>query len=189
MKHFIITYENNLDFARETSDILKRDWDIDCEIIVGHTIGGKYHRTNVLTYNWIDFILPRAMQCDEDVIIFEDDIRLVKSIEIPECDVYWFGYRKGRLTNKRPYITGTQGLFFKKHILLELYDNFNGRKRKCHTDYALSQFCCGVMEKYHIEQPKLSLCYEQDHTSLISMDDWSKFSKPPKVKKDNLTKS
>ena len=52
MKHFIITYENNLDFARETSDILKRDWDIDCEIIVGHTIGGKYHRTNVLISDW-----------------------------------------------------------------------------------------------------------------------------------------
>tara|TARA_R110002074_G_scaffold302247_1_gene473531 strand:- start:815 stop:1384 length:570 start_codon:yes stop_codon:yes gene_type:complete len=189
MKHFIITYENNLDFARETSDILKRDWDIDCEIIVGHTIGGKYHRTNVIMYNWIDFILPRAMQCEEDVIIFEDDIRLVKSIEIPDCDVYWFGFRKGRLTNKRPYITGTQGIFFKKNILSELYDNFNARKRKCQIDYGMSQFCCGVMEKYKIEQPKLSLCYEQEHTSLISMDDWSKFTTPPKVKKDNLTKS
>ena len=180
MKHYIITYENNLPFANETSQILKDKWGIDCEIIVGHTIGGIYQRTNVLMYNWIDFILPKAMWEGEDVIIFEDDIRLIKSINVPICDVYWFGFRRGRLENKKPYITGTQGMFFKKEVLSDCYDNFNTRKRKCQIDYGMSQFCCGVAKKYNIQQPKSSYCYEQEHTSLISLDDWSKFSKPPK---------
>tara|TARA_R110000803_G_scaffold64838_1_gene125963 strand:- start:709 stop:1257 length:549 start_codon:yes stop_codon:yes gene_type:complete len=176
MKHFIITYEDNLQFANETNQILKDKWNIDCEIIVGHKLSEKHTRTQVLMWNWIDFVLPKGIANDDDVIVFEDDIRLVEAIIVPDCDMYWFGYRRGKLTNKRPYITGTQGIYFKKHILSELYDNFNNRKRKCHLDFGMSQFCCGVMDKYKIEQSKLSLCYEQEHTSLISMDDWSKYS-------------
>ena len=62
MKYFMITHKENFDFAIATKYILATDWDIDCEIIIGHTIGDKYPRTGVLHHNWIDYVLPKCIE-------------------------------------------------------------------------------------------------------------------------------
>lgn len=181
MKQFIITYEDNLDFARQTKFMMKQQYDIEPEIIVGNKIDDINSRTQVCMSNWIDHILPKAIECGEDVIIYEDDVRLTKSLkDLPfDCnDIVWFGFRRGRLEHKRQSITGTQSLYIKKEVLQDIYDNFLSYKKKIHLDNAFSKFCVKFSKKYKIYQPKLSYCYEQPHTSLISLDDWSTYSCP-----------
>ena len=161
MKQFIITYEDNLDFARQTKFMMKQQYDIEPEIIVGNKIDDINSRTQVMMSNWIDHILPKAIECSEDVIIYEDDVRLTKSLkDLPfDCnDIVWFGFRR------------------------DIYDNFLSYKKKIHLDNAFSKFCVKFSKKYKIYQPKLSYCYEQPHTSLISLDDWSTYSSPLRVR-------
>ena len=59
MKQFIITYEDNLDFAKETQLTMKQEYDIDAEIVVGNKIDETHKRTQVCMSNWIDHILPK----------------------------------------------------------------------------------------------------------------------------------
>ena len=181
MKYFILTHKNNIDFAKQTQEYFK-NIGIDTELIVGETIDNeKYTRTTVLMWNWIQALLPKCIECNEHVCIFEDDCRIVKPLcDLPfdDYDIIWFGYRKGRLEHKRKTITGTQAIYFKKEVLKDLYDNFNQRKRKIHLDNGMSQFCVKIMDKYKIKQPKLSYCYEEEHESLISLDNWRTYTKP-----------
>ena len=180
MKYFLITHQENFDFAIATKYILATDWDIDAEIIVGHTISDKYPRTGVLHHNWIDYVLPKCIESGESCIVFEDDVRLKQNIQdLPydDFDLIWFGFRRGKLTNKNHRVTGTQGLYLSKDILKDVYDNFIQYKRKIHLDHLVSKFCMEFIDKYRITQTKLSYCYEKEHDSLISLDDWSKYTK------------
>ena len=96
MKQFIITYEDNLDFAKETQLTMKQQHDIDAEIIVGDKIDETHKRTQVVMLNWINHILPKAIECDEDVIIYEDDVLLTKSLDdlpFESNDIVWFRFR------------------------------------------------------------------------------------------------
>ena len=176
MKTLIITYKDNLEFAKETARVLKNDWNIDSELIIGHKIGGQYTRTNVIMQNWCDFLGEE----EDTTMVLDDDVRFVKDpMDIDfNIDVNWIGFRRGRLENKRPFITGSQAVVFKKGVLKEVVRDFASKKKKIHLDYGLSRFL--VKNKYSIFQPKLSYCYEADHQSLISLDNWSQYTKPPK---------
>jgi hypothetical protein len=180
---FIITYQDNLLFAKETQRILKETWNIESEIIIGHKIDNdKYKRTGVLMHNWCDFLIPQATKSKcSHIMVLDDDVRFVKNpneIHL-DHDVNWIGFRRGRLENKRPFITGSQAVVFKKDILTDIYDNFSSKKKKIHLDYGLSRFLTINKNKYKIFQPKLSYAYEKDHESLISLDKWKQYTKPP----------
>lgn len=180
----LLTYQDNIPFAEETQRVLKEKWDLDAEIIIGYMINNeKYTRTTVVMEGWCDFLLPRALSSDEERIMFiEDDVRFVRDPrEFDEsADADWIGFRRGRLTNKRPFITGIQAIVFKREVLPLIYDNFVIKKKKIQIDYGLSKVLKQFENKIKIHQPKLSYCYEQEHTSLISLDKWSQYTKPPK---------
>ena len=78
MKTLIITYKDNLEFAEETAVVLKNDWNIESEIIIGHKIGGQYTRTNVIMHNWCDFIEGG----EDTTMVLDDDVRFVKILWI-----------------------------------------------------------------------------------------------------------
>jgi len=184
MKKFMISYMDNMNFAFQTKFMLDKHIDggiTDVKILFGNKIDDiKYKKNDVLMWNWIEKILPIAMECDDDILIMEDDVRFGKSLmdmPIDDYDICWIGFRRGRLEHKKQRITGTQCLYIKKHVLKDIYDNFCSYKRKIHVDHALSKFCVANEKKYKVYQPKLSYCYEQEHTSLISLDNWSKYTK------------
>lgn len=179
MKTFIITYKDNLQFAEETAAILKNDWNIESELLIGHKIGDKYTRTNVIMHNWCDFI--EVGECGESTMILDDDVRFVKDpMDIDfDNDVNWIGFRRGRLENKKPFITGSQAVVFKPGVLRDIIKDFSSKKKKIQIDYGLSKFLVKNKNKYSIFQPKVSYAYEQDHESLISLDKWKQYTKPP----------
>jgi len=181
MKKFMISYMDNMNFAFQTKFMLDRIGITDTKILFGNKIDDiKYKKNQVCMWNWIEKILPIAMECDDDILIMEDDVRFSKSlmdVPIDDYDICWIGFRRGRLENKRQRITGSQCLYIKKHVLKDIYDNFCSYKRKIHVDHALSKFCVANEKKYKVYQPKLSYIYEQEHTSLISKDNWSQYTK------------
>ena len=181
MKCYITSYHDNIDFAFTTKFILQKDWNIETWLILGNKIDNdKYTRTNVVHWNWLEHILPELIKCDDDVIVFEDDVRLVKPLDdlpFDDYDIIWLGFRRGRLEHKKKTITGLQGIYFKKEVLQDLKDNFNSYKKKIHADNCMSKFCCEFMEKYKVYQPKLSYVYEKEHESKISLDNWSMYTK------------
>jgi len=188
MKYFIITYENNLDFAEKTKLIMNKNFELDPEIIVGNSIDEVNKRTQVCMSNWVDHILPKAIESKEDIIVFEDDVRLIKPIhtlQFDDYDIIWFGYRRGRLEQKKKAICGTQALYIKKEVLKDLYDNFLNYKKYIHVDRAFSKFCIQFQNKYKINQTKLSYVYEEQHTSLISLDKWDQYTKPHNTNNNN----
>jgi hypothetical protein len=181
MKYFILTYEDNLDFALQTKYILSYDWDIDAEIIVGHKIDNeKYTISSVIIHNWVEFVLPKCLQSGDDCIIFEDDVRLGKSLDdlpFKQNDIVWFGYRG----INHAHIVGTQGVYFNRQVLKNVYDNFKTRN-PVQIDFALTKFIRRKDTQHlKIHIPKLSYCYEKEHISLISkQEDWiGKFTKNP----------
>ena len=184
MKTFIVSYFENLEFALTTKFIMKKDWNIESWLILGNKIDNdKYTRTNVLHWNWIEHILPELIKCNDDVIVMEDDVRLTKELdELPfdDYDICWFGFRRGRLEQKKQRITGTQGIYFKKEVLQDLNEHFNNYKKKIHADNCMSQFCIKYKDKYKVYQPLLSYVYEKDHESHISLDNWAMYTKPKK---------
>jgi hypothetical protein len=184
MKTFILTYQDNLPFAKETQKLLKEQWKVNSEIIIGHKIDNdKYTRQGVLMWNWVDFLKPKVMKSKAShIMVLDDDVRFVKNpYDINfNNDVNWIGFRRGRLTNKRPFITGSQAVVFKKDVLKNIDEYFSSKKKKIHLDYGLSRFLTINKDKYKIFQPKLSYAYEQDHESLISLDKWKQYTKPPK---------
>ena len=182
MKCFLISYFDNKDFAFDTKFTLQKECNIESWLILGNKVDdNKYLRRTVQHWNWIEHIIPELIKCDDDVIVFEDDVRLVKPLDdlpFDDYDVIWFGFRRGRLEQKKQVITGSQGVYFKKEVLQDLKDNFNSYKAKLHVDHALSKFILEYKDKYKFYQPKLSYIYEKEHTSLISLDNWSMYTKP-----------
>jgi len=184
MKCFITSYFDNKDFAFDTKFTLKKDWDLETWLILGNKIDNdKYTRTNVVHWNWIEHLIPELIKCDDDVIVFEDDVRITTELDDLPFDDYhiiWMGFRRGRLEQKKQRITGLQGIYFKKEVLQDLKEHFNSYKKKIHADNCISQFCIKYKDKYKFYQPKLSFMYEKEHDSKISLDNWSMYTKPKK---------
>lgn len=184
MKCFLISYEDNLDFAETTRSILQNEWNIETSLILGNKIDNdKYTRTKVCHWNWIEHLIPELIKCEDDVIVFEDDVRICRELDDLPFDDYhliWFGFRRGRLEQKKKRITGSQGVYLKKEVLQDLKEHLNSWKNKIHLDHAMSQFCVKYKDKYKIYQPDKSFVYEQIHESLISLDRWQQYTKPPK---------
>ena len=72
MKFVILTYKEAIPLAQETQAVLKKDWDIDADIIVGYTIGQLYKKNHVICHGFKDKILNIY---DEDIYYLEDDVR------------------------------------------------------------------------------------------------------------------
>ena len=184
MKCFLTSYYDNIDFAFTTKFILQKEWNIETSLILGNKIDNdKYSKNQIVHWNWIEKIIPELIKCDDDVIVFEDDVRLVKPLDdlpFDDYDIIWLGFRRGRLEHKKQRITGAQAIYIKKEVLQDLKEHFNNYKKKIHADNCMSQFCVKYKDKYKVYQPKLSYVYEKEHTSLISLDNWETYSKPKK---------
>ena len=178
MKFVILTYQDNLSFAEETKQVLKDQWNIDADIIIGYKIGEQYTKYNVIAHGIKDKIVDVY---DEDIYYLEDDVRFTKNpldIDLTK-DIVWSVYRKGKLTNKPPHnvITGTQAVFFSKEALSCLRKFMCVRRFK-QIDGYLSDF---VLKHPHLsfQQVVPKMGYEEEHNSLISKEkDWKKYMKP-----------
>jgi len=177
MKFVILTYEDNLSFAKETKDILKQQWNIDADIVIGYKIGEQYTKYNVIAHGIKDKIIDVY---DEDIFYLEDDVRFTKNpLEIDTTkDIVWSVYRRGKLTNKPPHnvITGTQAVYFSKEALSCLRKFMCVRRFK-QIDGYISDF---ILKHPHLsfEQVVPKIGYEQEHKSLISKEkDWVKYQK------------
>ena len=53
---------------------MNQKFELDPEIIVGNSINEINKRTQVCMSNWVDHILPKAIEANEDIIVFEDDL-------------------------------------------------------------------------------------------------------------------
>ena len=73
MKFLILTYKDNYDFALQTKYILKKDWDIEAEIIIGYKIGEHYTKYNVICHGFKDKI---ADVYDEDIYAYIDEFNI-----------------------------------------------------------------------------------------------------------------
>ena len=177
MKFVILTYKEAIPLAQETQAVLKKDWDIDADIIVGYTIGQLYKKNHVICHGFKDKILNIY---DEDIYYLEDDVRFTHNpldIDLTK-DIVWSVYRRGKLTNKPPHnvITGTQAVYFSQKAFRELKKFMETRKFK-HFDGYISDF---VIKHPHLsfEQPK-KIGYEKIHHSLISKpEDWMRYTRP-----------
>jgi hypothetical protein len=178
MKFVILTYQDNLSFAEETKQCLKKDWNIDADIVIGYKIGDKYTKYNVICHGLKDKIVDIY---NEDIYYLEDDIRFTKNpldIDLTK-DIIWSVYRNGKLTNKPPHnvITGSQAIYFSKQALTELRTFMNHRKFK-QVDGYLSDF---INKSPHLSFQQIvpKMGYEKEHNSLISKEkNWKRFQKP-----------
>ena len=178
VKFFMISYKDNLPFAKETQKILKKEWGYSCKIYWGYKIDGKkYKRNNVLFEGVKDKMLPSMLKHNGPAYYIEDDIRFTENpLKIPKKDIVWSVYRKGSLQNKPPHnvITGSQAIYFSKKAIQSLSTHMKERKRGIHIDSYFSEF---VREhpKLTFQQMKSSLSpplktgigYEELHSSLI----------------------
>ena len=176
-KFVILTYKGNLPFAEETKQVLKKDWNINADIVLGYQIGDKYTKYNVIAHGIKDKIVDKY---DEDIYYLEDDVRFTSNpLDIPKKDIVWSVYRRGKLTNKPPHnvITGSQAIFFSKKALSELRTFMNTRKFK-QIDGYLSEFV-RKHPQLSFQQMIPKMGYEEDHVSLISKaKDMVKYTKP-----------
>jgi len=175
----MITYKDNMKFAKETQRVLKKDWGISSTIITGYKVGEIYNhkplkKNEVVMAGFIDKMLPKLQG---NVFYIEDDIRFTDDPMkyIRGHDVLWPVYRKGKLTNKPPHniITGIHSLYLsgKALILLKKYIH---TKQLQHFDTFMSNFI-NNNPSLKFKQLETSIGYEQDHKSLISKDkDWRK---------------
>ncbi len=181
IKFLILTYKDNLPLAKETKNVLKKDWNIDADIITGYKIGdtNKITKYNVLTHGLKDKIID--VYPNDNIYYLEDDVRFTKNpldIDLKK-DIVWSVYRRGKLTNKPPHnvITGSQAIYFSKKAVKDLKTFLETRRFK-HLDGYLSDF---VIKHPHLsfEQVVPKMGYEEAHPSLISKEkDWKKYSKP-----------
>lgn len=179
MKFVILTYQDNLDSAILTKFILRKDYNIDADIVIGYKIGEKYTKYDVICHGFKDKI---ADVYDEDIYYLEDDVRFTRD-PMDEIyygrDIVWTIYRKGKLTNKPPHnvITGTQAVYFSRQALSELRTFMNTRKFK-QVDGYFSDFILKHPHLiFHQSVPKMG--YEEEHDSLISKEkDRKPYTKP-----------
>lgn len=186
VKYIILTYDENIPFAKITQKRLKEDWGITAEILSGYGLdettstGKKTGRTTVLSWAWNDKLIP---QLKGDFVYLEDDVRFTSNpenyVNIAK-DIVWMVYRKGKLTNKPPHnvITGSQAIYFSNDAVKTLKTWWH-KNRQVHLDRKISKF---ITENPQLSffQLKKPIGYEEDHQSLISKDDWEKYKKPPK---------
>ena len=180
MKFVILTYKDNLSFAEETKDILKKNWNINADIVIGYKIGDtdKITKYNVICHGFKDKI---ADVYDQDIYYLEDDVRFTKNpLDIDTTkDIVWSVYRKGKLTNKPPHnvITGSQAIYFSKEALCCLRKFMCVRRFK-QVDGYFSDFI-NKHPALSFEQVVPKMGYENAHESLISKDkDCKPYTKP-----------
>ena len=187
-KYIILTYQKNLKNAEETKRILKEKNGVNASIVLGYGFGelaldgNQTTRTKGLSMAWKDKLLP-ALPKGQDFVYFEDDIRmnprvnlkaLVAAQKKDKTDIFWFVYRKGKLTNKPPHnvITGTQGIYFSAKAVQEVRDWFNGEgsgKRHIQINGKISKFIREHTDLKFKQHP-YSLGREVDHHSVISAE-------------------
>lgn len=178
MKFVILTYQDNFDSAILTKFLLKKDWNITADIIIGFKVGEDNLKHNQVCMAGFKKLIEKY---DEDIFYLEDDIRFIKNpMDIDfKKDIVWSVYRKGKLTNKPPHniITGTQGIYFSKEAITCLKKDLEGR-RLIHLDSYISKFI-NKHPDLLFEQVVPKLGYENEHVSLISKDkDCKPYTKP-----------
>jgi hypothetical protein len=118
MKFIILTYQDNLLFAEETKDILKKQWNIDTDIFCGFKVGENNLKHNQVVMAGFKKLIENY---DEDIYYLEDDVRFTKNpLDIDfKKHIVWSIYRRGKLTNKPPHniITGIQAVYFSKEAI------------------------------------------------------------------------
>jgi len=175
MKFVILTYLQNLSFAETTQSILKEQWDIDAEIVIGYTIGETYTKYNVIAHGMKDYIIDVY---NDDIFYLEDDVRFTHnpmSIDFTK-DIVWCVYRRGKITNKNHIITGSQAIYFSKKSINRFKTYMTKNKFK-QIDSYISDFIYRNPD-LTFQQPK-KIGYECEHNSLISKKEhWMKYTKP-----------
>jgi len=177
-KFVILTYQDNLPFAEETKNILKNQWNIDTDIILGFKVGENNLKHNEVCMAGFKKLIEKY---DEDIYYLEDDVRFTKNpldIDLTK-DIVWSVYRGGKLTNKPPHnsIAGTQAVYFSKEAISCLKKDMEGR-RLIHFDAYLSKF---INKSPNLSFKKVvpKIGYEQEHKSLISKEhNWKQYMKP-----------
>ena len=186
--YIILTYQKNMKDAEETKRVLKEQNGVNASIVVGYGFGenaldgSQTTKNKVLSMAWKDILLPNIPK-GQNIVYFEDDIRMNPSVNLKrlvatqqkdKTDIFWFVYRKGKLTNKAPHnvITGTQGVYFSSKAINEIRDWFNGDgtgKKHMHLNGKISKF---IREHTDLKfkQSVYSLGVEKDHVSLISAE-------------------
>ena len=181
VKFYMITYKDNMKFAKETHKILKKEWGISSKIISGYKIDkDKYSHTNVLFHGVRDKLIPSMLKGNTDAYYIEDDVRFTSDpLDIPKKDVVWSVYRKGSLDKtkfKKQVITGSQAIFLSRKAQKELKKHMD-QSRAIHIDGYFSKYIRETGLSFHQMIPKIG--YEQDHKSIISKDkDWLKYKNP-----------
>ena len=131
---------------------------------------------------WKDILLPNIPK-GQNIVYFEDDIRMNPDVDLKalvsgqiltKTDIFWFVYRKGKLTNKAPHnvITGTQGVYFSAKAVNEIRDWFNGDgtgKKHMHLNGKISKFI-----REHTDLKFKQRTFE--NVSVITFSSWKKIS-------------
>ena len=177
-KFLILTYKGNLEFAKETQRVLKQDWDVDSEIIIGYKVDhNKYTRFNVICHGIYDKIVS---QFEEDIYYLEDDVRFTKhpleGVDL-SLDIVWTVYRRTGF-RKIPYITGSQAIYVSKQAIIKLKTYMKQKKCRQIDGYFSVFIHENPQLKFKLLKPKIG--YEKEHESLITTSDkeWEKYMKP-----------
>ena len=184
-KFYMITYEGNMPFAKQTKETLHKEYKIPKKniiIVKGYAIDKQtYTHTNVIYHGIRDKLLPKMLQGGEGAYYIEDDIRFTENpFDIPKKDIVWSVYRNGSLESKKRVITGSQAIFFSKKAQ-KLLKKHMDESRPIQIDGYFSKFSRQMKDNkkltFHQMKPKIG--YEEDHQSLISKDkDWKRYKKP-----------
>ena len=180
VKFFMITYKDNMKFAKETQKVLKKDWGISSKIIMGYKIDKKkYTHTNVIFHGILDKLLPVMLRSKCNAYYIEDDVRFTSHpLHIPKKDVVWSVYRRGSLLNKNATITGSQAIYLSKKAQKLLMKHME-KTNPIQIDGYFSRFINHHKNLLSFKQLKPKIGYEKDHKSLISKDkDWKKYKNP-----------
>jgi hypothetical protein len=179
MKYLILTYQDNLQFAQKTQEVLKNDWGVEAEIIIGYKIDDKqYTRFNVICHGIYDKIVT---QFDDDIYYLEDDVRFTKhpldGVDL-SLDIVWSVYRRGNMTtNKNKYICGSQAIYFSKQAIMTLKKYMDHKKFRQIDSYLSVFILSNPRLSFYQLKPKIG--YEKEHDSLISKSkDWIRYMKP-----------
>jgi len=183
-KFYIMTYKDNIPFAKQAKKTLKKEWGINGEIINGYKIGDKYNKkplkkNEVVMTGFKEKLLPIMK---ESSYYLEDDIRFTSDpLKHLNKDIVWSVYRRGKLTNKPPHniITGIQAIYLSKKAIKRLKEYIQTKKLQ-HFDSFMSKFI-NDNNDLSFQQVTPKIGYEEDHDSLISKaKDWKKYTRKSK---------
>lgn len=183
-KFYIMTYKENIPFAKQAKKTLKKEWGITGDIIKGYKIGDKYNqkplkKNEVVMAGFKEKLLPIMK---DSSYYLEDDIRFTSEpLKHLNKDIVWSVYRRGKLTNKPPHniITGIQAIYLSKKAITRLKEYIQTKKLQ-HFDSFMSKFI-NDNKDLSFKQVTPKIGYEEDHDSLISKaKDWKKYTRKSK---------